>query len=212
MLKQLFTELVSNYSADNKLSVRLWNEIEINYLDAGRYYHDLSHIRKMYNELLPVKDLIEDWDAILFALFYHDIVYQTKRMDNESESALLAEKRLKEIQHFPIDRINRCSVHILATKGHNKSFDNDTNLFTDADLSILGAENHIYKQYIKDIRREYFIYSDKEYAYGRRMALLYFLKMKQIFKTTHFLFKYEEQARRNIQEELDILAESTRTQ
>lgn len=207
MLKQLFTKLVSNYSADNKLSVRLWNEIEINYRDAGRYYHDLSHIHKMYHELSQVKDLIEDWDTILFALFYHDIIYQTKRMDNESESALLAAKRLKEIQHFPIERINRCSVHILATKGHSKSFDNDTNLFTDADLSILGAENHIYKQYIKDIRSEYFIYSDKEYAYGRKKALTYFLNMEQIFKTPYFSSKYEDQARKNILEELDIIAE-----
>lgn len=206
MLKQLFTELVSNYSADNKLSVRLWNEIEINYRDAGRYYHDLNHIRKMYDELSQVKDQTEDWDAMLFALFYHDIIYHTKRMDNESESALLAAKRLNEIQHFQKDRINRCSVHILATKGHHKSLDNDTNLFIDADLSILGSESDVYKQYIKDIRREYFIYSDKEYAYGRRKALSHFLNMKQIFKTPHFLSRYEDQARKNIQEELDLLA------
>lgn len=205
MLKQLFTELVSNYSADNKLSVRLWNEIEINYRDAGRYYHDLGHIKKMYASLQEVKDYVDDWDIMLFALFYHDIIYQAKRSDNESESALLAARHLGEI-NLDKKRIERCSVHILATKGHTKSTDNDTNRFIDADLSILGAEDQIYKRYMKDIRREYFMYSDKEYSYGRRKALDHFLKMDAIYKTQHFVDKYENQARKNIQEELAYLS------
>lgn len=206
MLKQLFTELVGNYSADNKLSVRLWNEVEINYRDAGRYYHDLSHIKNMYNALLEAKELVEDWDIMLFSLFYHDIIYQTRRTDNESESALLAAKRLNEI-NIAKKRIERCSVHILATKGHTKSADNDTNIFIDADLSILGAENQIYQRYIKDIRSEYFIYADKEYSYGRRKALNHFLKMERIFKTQPFFDKYEDQARKNIEDELTRLSE-----
>ncbi len=207
MLKQLFTELVNNYSADNKLAVRLWNEIEINYRDAGRYYHDLSHINKMYSELLEVKDQIQDWDIILFALFYHDIIYHTKRMDNESESALLAASHLNEALHLPKERIEKCSVHILATKGHTKSTDNDTNIFTDADLSILGSDSQTYKRYTKDIRREYYIYSDKEYSYGRQKALNHFLKMETIYKSKHFIDKYENQARKNIKDELTELSE-----
>lgn len=204
MLKQLFTELISHYSADNKLSIRLWNEIEINYRDVGRYYHTLTHLNNMYNELLLVKYSIQNWDAILFALFYHDIVYHTKRMDNESESALLAAKRLNEIA-CPQHIIQKCSVHILATKGHTTSIESDTNIFTDTDLSILGSDNSTYKQYVKDIRSEYFVYPDKEYSYGRKKVLNHFLSMDRIFKTQYFSDKYEKQARLNLLEELNSL-------
>lgn len=205
MLKSIFTELVSNYSTDKKLSARLWNEIEINYRDAGRYYHDLSHLRNIYEELLPVKDNIQDWDTILFALFYHDIIYKTKRMDNESESALLADKRLNEIG-YPRDRANRCSVHILTTKGHSITTDNDTNTFTDADLSILGSASKVYVQYTRNIRSEYFAFSDKEYAYGRKKVLKHILDTDKIFKTSYFYDKYEVQARKNLTEELESLS------
>ncbi|MBM9575794.1 hypothetical protein JWG45_01380 [Leptospira sp. 201903070] len=56
---------------------------------------------------------------------------------------------------------------ILATKGHPTSEDLDTNIFLDADLSILGEEWDLYSGYCKNIRKEYSIYSDSDYKIGR---------------------------------------------
>lgn len=202
MLKRIFTDLTGKYS-DKDLSGKLWNEIVINYCDAGRYYHTLDHIEDMYGELLAVKDEIEDWDIILFSLFYHDIVYNTKRMDNESESALIAKERLQMLG-VADDRISRCVLHILATKGHTVSIDNDTNLFTDADLSVLGRDAKAYQVYSRQIRKEYFVYPDDVYRAGRQKFMNHFLSMERIYKTDYFCGRYEEQARGNLSGEIEL--------
>ncbi len=203
MLKQVFTKLTGNYS-DNATSVKLWNEIVINYNDAGRYYHTIGHINTIYRELSEVRDCVEDWDVLLLALFYHDIIYNVKRSDNEAESANLARERLQSTS-LSDDRIKRCVLHILATKGHATSDDHDTNLFTDADLSILGQSPDVYKEYVKQVRKEYFVYPDIAYNKGRKKVLEYFLTMEKIFKTDFFYKKYEIQARENLERELALI-------
>jgi predicted metal-dependent HD superfamily phosphohydrolase len=43
------------------------------------------------------KGEIKNWDAALCALFYHDIIYNTLKTNNQEKSAALAMKRLKAI-------------------------------------------------------------------------------------------------------------------
>jgi Uncharacterized protein conserved in bacteria len=202
MLKQIFTNLVNSYDGD--LSSRYWSEIVINYCDAGRYHHTLDHIESMYRELFAVKDMIDDWDTILFALFYHDIVYNTQKNNNEAESVELAKDRLSSLMYSP-EKIDRCVIHILATKGHCVAKDNDTNLFTDADLSILGSPADLYRCYTEKIRKEYTFYPDKVYNGGRKKVLQHFLNMPRIYKTEYFSDKYEKQAHENLKNEIETL-------
>ncbi len=204
MLKIIFTELVKKYTADNTLQKQLWNEIVINYCDAGRYYHNLTHIENIINELSDVKDSIPQWDTAMFSVFYHDIIYNALRSDNEAQSADKAQARLQEIG-FPKDQITQCVLQILATKGHEPGSDITTKLFIDADLAILGKDSKKYTDYLENIRREYFVYTDTEYKAGRKKVLKHFLAMNQIFKTEHFYNKYESQARKNIESELASL-------
>jgi len=203
MLEQTFTQLIRKY-AEGDQSGKLWNEIIINYSDVGRYYHTLKHLEDVYNELYTINGMFDDWDAVLFALFYHDIIYKVNRTDNEAESAAIAQKRLSALS-VPESLISRSVLHILATKGHSVSDDNDTNLFTDADLAVLGQDVAIYKDYSENVRKEYFIYPDSAYNKGRKKVLSYFLDMKQIYKTDYFFRKYETQARENIKDELSLL-------
>jgi predicted metal-dependent HD superfamily phosphohydrolase len=144
-------------------------------------------------------------DAVLFALYYHDIVYRVMRGDNEEESAKLASSRLK-VLGFEDNRIARCKKHILATKNHKMSHDTDTIFFTDADLSILGQDWLTYKSYSEAIRHEYAIYPDAIYKPGRKKVIEHFLSMEKIFKTEPFFMKYEEQATINLGKELEQLA------
>lgn len=204
MLKHTFSNLVNKYTADPKLAIKLWNEIVINYSDAGRYFHNMKHLENMYNELLPVKDKIEDWDTLLFSLFYHDIIYKTSQFDNEAESADLAKKRLQSL-NISQDKVSKCVIQILATKGHSITKDCDTNFFIDADLAVIGQPYDIYSTYNQHIRNEYFIYPDLPYKKGRKAVLKHFLNMPTIFKTEYFQKKYESQARENLTSELQLL-------
>src|SRR5690606_36924476 len=138
-----------------------------------------------------------NWETILFTLYYHDIIYNPLKSDNEEKSAALAEKRMKQIS-VSFDTINQCKKQILATKGHNKSIDSDTNYFTDADLSILGQPWETYSIYYKNIRKEYSIYPDFVYNTGRKKVIRHFLAMERIFKTDFFFNKFETQAKRNL--------------
>jgi predicted metal-dependent HD superfamily phosphohydrolase len=148
--------------------------------------------------------MIADMEAILFALFYHDAIYNVLKQDNEEKSALLAERRMKEI-NVPAEIVSKCVAIIRATKLHEQDEDEDINLFTDADLSVLGSDEAGYKAYAASIRKEYSIYPDLVYNAGRKKVLGHFLGMSSIYKTTFFRGRYEEQARANLQRELEEL-------
>jgi predicted metal-dependent HD superfamily phosphohydrolase len=201
MLHQTFVSLAVSYTPDTELVQHLWREIRQHYSGKGRSYHNLSHLEHLLNELTEVRDQIDDWETILFALYYHDAIYDALRSDNEEQSARLAKVRLQQLA-FPDERMERCERHILATKSHVVSDDADTNLFTDADLSILGSDPETYFAYATGVRKEYMVYSDLVYHPGRRKVLEHFLDMPQIYKTVHYRNRFEEQARRNLEREL----------
>lgn len=157
----------------------------------------------MLEMLEPFRPQVEDWDVLLLALFYHDAVYNVRRSDNEAQSAALAGAHLQSIG-FSTVRIERCKAHILATKGHAAAQDSDTDLFTDADLSILGAPWEVYQQYAQNIRKEYGLFPDIVYRPGRRKVLEHFLAMPHIYKTPVFQAEREVQARENLQREKDL--------
>jgi len=204
MLKDIFLRLCEQYSGDLPLISQYWDEIVRAYSGKKRYYHNLQHLHHLYQELEPVRDQILNRNALLFSLFYHDIVYISHRKDNEEQSALVAQERLISLG-VPGAVIQLCMHHIHATKVHQQDEDPDTNLFTDADLSILGADWNTYERYFKHVRKEYALFPYFLYKKGRKQALLHFLEMPGIYKTAHFRQLYEEQARNNLQAELQLL-------
>lgn len=197
MLKDHFMALVSHYSPDKILANTLWEEIETHYSSKGRHYHSLKHLENLLVQLESVRSQIQDWDTVMFAMYYHDIIYKSTRKDNEEKSADVAAERLKGI-NYPEANIELCITHIIATKKHERHSNNDVNYFTDADLSILGSDAESYAKYAKQVRAEYSIYPDFVYNPGRKKALQHFLEMDWIFKTEEFRKKFEGQARRNI--------------
>lgn len=204
LLKQTFTSLANRYSDDKSLTEKLWNEIQSAYSDKGRHYHTLSHLDNLLLQLEKVKAQINDWDVVLFALFYHDIIYKATSDKNEEKSAELARSRLAGLS-FSSDRIAKCVSIILSTKGHTVTGDNDTDYFTDADLSILGQEPSLYSEYARQVRKEYSIYPDFVYNPGRKKVLNHFLDMPRIFKSQFFFDQFEAQARVNMMNERKAL-------
>lgn len=204
MLEQLFKSTVLLYTTDQNLSESLWFEIVKNYSEKKRHYHTLSHLENLLTELGAVKNIIADWDVVVFALFYHDLVYKSTASDNEEKSAAQAKERLQQISLSQL-KIDKCADLILATKGHSISADADTNLFTDADLSILGKPWPLYEEYFRNVRKKYSIYPDFLYNPGRKKVLSHFLTMDRIFETDRFYELYETRARENLRSEIEKL-------
>ena len=201
MLKETFIGLLTNYIENNNLKNELWTEIEKHYSNNERHYHTLQHLDNLLNQLTEIKSKIQNWEIILFSLYYHDIIQSSLKSDNEERSAELAERRMKQI-NVSSEKIELCKKHILATKSHLKSIDSDTNYFIDADLSILGQSWEVYSLYCSKVRKEYSVYPDLIYVPGRKKVLNHFLSMDRIFKTDYFYRIYEAQAKENVQKEL----------
>lgn len=204
MLKTLFNDLIIQYKPTEEEQVSLWNEIETAYSAPERSYHTLSHIQSLISHLITVKQHILDWNALLFAAFYHDIIYSATSKNNEEESAILASDRMSAIM-VPADLIAHCTRLILATKSHAIHPDNDINIFLDADLAILGSDEDTYVTYSDAIRTEYNVFGDPEYKAGRKKVLEHFLARPHIFITGYFNTNFEEQARLNLQQEIQRL-------
>ncbi|MES2701334.1 MAG: hypothetical protein V4649_01790 [Bacteroidota bacterium] len=195
---------MSNYTADVAIVDQLWLELANAYTAPGRYYHTLTHLENMYAALAPHLQLLQNKDAVLFALFWHDAVYDVLRPDNEEQSAELATKCL-QLLNVPAATVSSCAQVILATKDHKAGGKSDTDLFTDADLSILGAPWDKYEDYAANVRQEYSVYPDALYNPGRKKVLTHFLGMERIFKTAQFYDIYETAARENIAREIALL-------
>lgn len=204
VLKTNFSQLLSEYHVPNQKIEQLWLEIKNKYSENHRYYHNLSHLEHLLQQISAITPLLKSQPSVLFTLYYHDIIYDPKLQDNEEQSALFAEQRLSSVS-LDEEVIESCRKMILATKSHYISEEADFNYFTDADLSILGVKWEKYYEYAQNIRKEYSIYPDAQYFAGRKKVLNHFLSMPQIFKTAYFYEKLEAQSRKNLVQELSLL-------
>ena len=77
----------------------------------------------------------------------------------------------------------------------------------DFDLAVLSKSEDVYYQYTIDIRKEYKRYPNFLYKNGRAGVLKGFLDKEQIYLTKEFSC-FEEKARKNIENEINLLTSS----
>ena len=131
--------LSENYFEYRAIIDSLWNSILKNYTSKSRYYHNLIHISGMLDLAKENKDQITNYDEMLFAIWFHDIVYKSTSKKNEEKSADFAKITLKKASKKEIN-IDLIYKLIISTKSHKINLkNNDDNAFLlDFDLSILG--------------------------------------------------------------------------
>ncbi|MCW5213197.1 hypothetical protein VU04_09850 [Desulfobulbus sp. TB] len=186
------------------LSFTIFDKLKQVYTEPGRHYHTDKHIADCLTLLQPLCHQATHPAEIAIALWFHDAVYDTRREDNEEQSAEWATSflRASKVRQTIIDRIAQL---IMVTKTHNP-YDADTALMTDIDLSILGAQPHLFEQYDADIRREYAWVPEQQFRQGRMQVLNNFLERDNIYTTAYFLEQYEQQARVNLRRKIKQLS------
>lgn len=203
-LRSIWNELALGYTDNEELIDVLWTEIAGNYTAKKRHYHNLSHVSYMIGKAMEYRDRLKDYDTLLFSTFWHDIIYNTTRQDNEQKSADFAADRLTKLS-LPAEKIAQCRKQIIATKDHQDHSDSDTGYFLDFDLAILGESPEVYKDYSRKITEEYSVYPDFLYKTGRKKVIQHFLAMDRIFRTKEFQDAYGQQAVENLRTELEEL-------
>lgn len=204
IITTIWQELADKYSLPQSESKQIFDEIQKAYNQKHRHYHNLHHIIDLLSQAKAYQKYIKDLDSIYLAIFFHDIVYDASKENNEEKSALFAEKMLGKMR-VEQSQIEKVSKYILATKRHLPTPEEpDLQFFLDADLSILASDSARYEQYASQIRKEYSIYPDFLYKSGRKKALLSFLERERIF---YFYGQDKEKmARENIEKEIDRLS------
>ncbi|MDH7913509.1 hypothetical protein [Winogradskyella sp. SYSU M77433] len=205
-IKSSWFDLTSKYTNDEALINTLWSELHKKYAHKNRHYHNLSHIESMLLQAENIKSHIEDFPALLYAIWYHDIIYKSTKKDNEEKSALFTQKSLKKL-NFTENQIENVKNLIISTKKHQVILDknSDNAYLLDFDLSILGKDWETYKNYTQQIRQEYKIYPDFLYNPGRKKVLLHFLERETLYFTESYKTQFENKARENIKRELETL-------
>ncbi len=193
-----------------------WQALSQRYREKSRYYHRLKHLGQFLDHLEALKKTLPGCSispALKLAVFYHDIVYDARRNDNELVSWQMAEEFLKAA-----DLIERygAQVHclILATASHKKALlepdcglsQAELDLFLDCDLLILASRPRAYKLYCRQIRKEYAHYEPAVFNAGRKAFLESFSQAERIYRSEAVHHLYHDATRQNLLSELKELA------
>lgn len=203
-VKDVWKALALRYTANEDLVNELYNDLVRHYTVPHRYYHNLDHIQALLRLFVLYQNNLEGKEVVLFSIFYHDVIYLPGRGDNEYQSALAAKKALEQIG-VPPDQIEEVQFYINSTSGHkvSPSAVRDLKFFIDFDLSILAAEQDLYKDYLLKIRKEYSFLPTEHFALGRKAFVQHLLSQPHIFYTEEFQ-AMESMARKNMQWELEM--------
>lgn len=209
-LRERWKTFAKKAGATKEIST-VWEWIESAYTEKGRFYHNFDHIKQCLTLLdsLPDSDYLNEVNriAIEFAIWFHDIVYNTTTSTNEEDSAFLFRNAFGVLKiENDYNWKNDVQYMILQTTHNATNGNNDpvTQLFLDIDLSILSQESDIFNEYELNIRKEYEWVPLDVYREKRAEILEQFLQRSKIYLSDP-LQQYDAQARANLARSIAVL-------
>lgn len=178
-------------------------ELNAAYGGADRHYHNASHIEACLGHLDRWRHLAADADLVELALWTHDLVYDTRRQDNEAASA---EQACHWLQAAGLNA-KSAALHdmILATRHQDAPSDPDAALVVDIDLSILAVNTALYADYETAVRSEYAWVPEPLFRAGRAKLLRQLLAAPTLYQHAALATLWEESARHNLSAALAVL-------
>ncbi|MCS4088435.1 hypothetical protein [Rhizobium sp. BK176] len=177
--------------------------------DEGRAYHNWSHIEWMLGLFEEYRALVNDADVFEVKVVGHDVIYDSRRHDNELLSAKMAMAWIANVasprQLDATDKGIQASATHIVPAGLPTAVASDVALFLDMDLSILGSDDRTFKAYDEAIREEYSWATDEQWKVGRAAVMKKFLTRPSIFITPQLKERFEEPARSNLKQLIEAL-------
>lgn len=176
--------------------------------EPQRRYHDWTHIEALLTHFEDAASRITNNDAVLYAILFHDSVYDPRAKDNEQRSAQLLVQSASSLSPTTLALAKRL---IEATDGHalpdeltGKALE-DCAHFLDMDLGILGASEERFAIYEEQIRFEYRHVAPADYRVGRARVLRHFADRERLYFTQWGQDRFEAAARANLSRSLASL-------
>lgn len=179
----------------------LYGDVLGRYSEPHRHYHTYQHLAECFAKVQDIISLAQHPAEVNVGLWFHDVIYDTQRYDNEERSADWARHTARDLG-VSAESAQRIYDLIMVTRHAAEPVGIDAKVLVDADLSILGAEPARFLEYETQVRNEYAWVPDAIFRSTRARILKDFLSRPYLFCTAHFRERYEAQARRNLQHSL----------
>ena len=193
-------------AGDSPALRRLYGDVLGRYSEPHRHYHTYQHLAECFAKVQEIITVAQHPAEVNVGLWFHDVIYDTRRHDNEERSADWARKAAQE---FGASAASAQRIYdlIMFTRHAAEPVGIDAQVLVDADLSILGAQPARFQEYEAQVRSEYGWVPDETFRTTRAKILKEFLDRPHVFSTAHFRERYEAHARRNLQYSLVNLEE-----
>jgi predicted metal-dependent HD superfamily phosphohydrolase len=190
-------------AGDSPTSRTEWAAVVAAWSEPHRRYHDLAHLAAVLGLVGELAGAAADPDAVRLAAWYHDVVYDPERTDNEEVSAERARAGLRGL--VPDARLEEVVRLVRLTAGHDPAEDDaNGSVLCDADLAVLAGPPESYAAYASVVREEYAHLSDEEFTAGRIAVLEHLLALPTLFRTPRARL-WTDRARGNLAAELTLL-------
>ena len=197
-------EAWARLAGDSPTSRTEWAAVVAAWSEPHRRYHDLGHLAAVLGLVGELAAAATDPDAVRLAAWYHDVVYDPRRGDNEQVSAERARAGLRSL--VPPARVEEVSRLVLLTGGHDPAPDDENGaVLCDADLAVLAGPPEAYAAYASAVREEYGHLSDAEFTTGRTAVLQHLLALPALYRLPAVADGWTPRARANLAAELSLL-------
>ena len=178
------------------------------YGEPQRRYHTLAHVAHCLTQFDHCKSLARNPDALEIAVWFHDVIFEPGRPDNEALSARLYQDlsagiHANEMRQL-IDRLIMATLHDGSSLG-----DADASYMVDIDLSSFGLDWDAFLLDSQNLREENPNLSDSDYYRKLRKFHSSLLARPRFFLSDFFYQRYEQQARDNVSRYLEQVRKLT---
>ena len=191
----LWRRCLSDGAADSSAEIhqRLTNA----YSEPQRHYHTLFHIEHCLSLFDQCKSLVENPDALELAIWFHDVIFEPGKPDNEARSAELYQSLSAAVHRADFRAlVGRLIIATLHDGGSLE--DSDAGYMVDIDLSSFGLPWEDFLRDTQDLRNECSHLNDAEYYQRQGDFRASLLSRPRFYLTDYFYQRFEQQARDNL--------------
>lgn len=181
----------------------IWEGVARYYCESHRHYHTLTHILNCLREFDRCIDRIQNRHCVELAIWFHDVIYEQGRGDNELQSSRYFQAMCGRC--FNEATIRTVCDLIVVTEHRHQPVTSDQQYICDIDLSSFGIP---WEQFLGDSEAlvEEEPVKDPGVIAQQKLKFLYALERREhIFYTDYFRRRLEDRARSNLRRYIEIL-------
>ncbi|XP_039276905.1 uncharacterized protein LOC120348811 [Nilaparvata lugens] len=214
-VEETWRGLAKDIGASEEKTSEWWTRIVQAYSEESRKFHNINYLAIKLENFETIKCKLKNRNAVGIAIFFHHFEYDPKMVDCfkknlehfdifANDCAIKSESELYKSVVSLLESVDTHSTDEHKTGGVFGA--EDGHYFLDLDMAVLGGDSEYYAtEYATNIQAEYDFLPEPMYKGLRLKVLQSFLQIPNIFATKEFREKYEEQARANIQKEVEKL-------